>query len=88
VQPNHDNTHRQRPLIVFTTCHPWIKRVVAEVQPPGFDVRFLEMSDDKAVETVLPQADFLVCLALNAQQARLLRNCKLVMHNGVCYEGL
>ncbi|NCF67651.1 MAG: D-glycerate dehydrogenase [Chloroflexi bacterium] len=88
MQINRDNTSGQRPLIVFTTCYPWIKRIVAEVQPPDFDVRFLEISDDKAVETVLPQADFLVCLALNVQQAHLLRNCKLVMHNGVGYDDI
>jgi len=75
-------------LVVFTTCHPWIKRVVAEVQPDRFDVEFLDLADDAAAADVLPRADFLVCLSLTRQQAELLARCKLVMHNGVGYDAI
>lgn len=87
-QVNENKAGGRRPLVVFTTCHPWIQGVVADVQPPEFDVQFLDMSDAGAVQAVLPQADFLVCLKLSASQARLLGKCKLVMHNGVGYDGI
>ena len=88
MQINQNNSGQKRPLVVFTTCHPWIQQVVADVQPPEFDVQFLDMSDAAAIQAVLPQTDFLVCLKLSAAQARLLGNCKLVMHNGVGYDGI
>ncbi len=88
MQPNQNQSDKKRPLLVFTTCHPWIQNVVAEVQPPEFDVHFLDMSDSSAVQAVLPQADFVVCIRMSASQARLLRNCKLVMHNGVGYDAI
>ncbi len=77
-----------KPLVVFTTCHPWIKQVVAEVQPDRFDVEFLELSDAAACADVLPRANFLICLSLTTEQAKLLENCKLVMHNGVGYDAI
>lgn len=76
------------PLVVFTTCHPWIQKVVAEVRPAGFDTHFLDINDAQATRSILPQADFLVCLKLTEQQTRLLTNCKLVMLNGVGYDGI
>ncbi|MCP4415997.1 MAG: hypothetical protein GY805_05200 [Chloroflexi bacterium] len=79
---------RKRPLVVFTTCHPWIQNVVTDMQPPEFGVHFLDISNAGSVADVLPQADFLICLKLSAPQARLLHNCKLVMHNGVGYDGI
>lgn len=78
----------QPPLVVFTTCHPWIREVVAEVRPDGFAVEFLELSDDAAVADTLPRADFLICLSLTTEQAGLLQRCKLVMHNGVGYDAI
>ena len=81
-------TNTQRPLLVFTTCHPWIQNVVAEVKPPEFDVEFLDLTDQAATEAVLPRADFVVCIALSVAQARLLQRCKLVMHNGVGYDAI
>lgn len=77
-----------RPLLVWTTCHPWIQDVVAEVQPPEFDVEFLDFDDEAAVAATLPRASALVCLRLAPDQARLLTRCKLVMHNGVGYDGI
>ncbi len=77
-----------RPLVVYTTCHPWIQSVVAEVNPGNFDVVFLDLNDDAAVEQVLPRADFIVCLSLSAEQVELLERCKLVMHNGVGYDAI
>lgn len=78
----------ERPLVVWTTCHPWIQRVVAEVTPAGYDVAFLDLSDADAVRQTLPQADALVCLSLTTEQCRLLERCKLVMHNGVGYDAI
>lgn len=78
----------KRPIITFTTCHPWIQKVVAEVQPPEFDVCFLELGDADAAEKILPQTDCLVCTSLSSAQARLLHKCKLVMHNGVGYDAI
>lgn len=76
----------RKPLIVFTTVHPWIKRVVAELQPPDIDVAFCDLADDAASTALLPDADFLVCVALPTDRARLLRRCRLVMYNGVGYD--
>jgi phosphoglycerate dehydrogenase-like enzyme len=73
---------------VWTTCHPWIEQVVAEVQPPGFDVEFVDLRDPVATAAVLPRADFLVCISLTPEQANLLERCKLVMHNGVGYDAI
>jgi phosphoglycerate dehydrogenase-like enzyme len=77
-----------RPLIVWTTCHPWIQRVVDEVRPEPFDVAFCDLDDPAAVEELLPRADFLVCLGLDADQVALLDRCRLVMHNGVGYDAI
>lgn len=77
-----------RLLVVYTTCHPWIQRVVDEVRPAEFDVAFLDINDETACAELLPRADFVVCLSMSADQARLLERCKLVMHNGVGYDGI
>ena len=79
---------QRKPLVVFTTVHPWIQRVVAEVQPPEFDVVFLDLADVGEIKSILPQADFLVCLKLSTAQAKLLTRCKLVIHNGVGYDAV
>ncbi|MEM8860543.1 MAG: 2-hydroxyacid dehydrogenase [Chloroflexota bacterium] len=76
------------PLIVFTTVHPWIQKVVNEVKPAEFDVEFVELKDEARAAEILPKADFLVCVVLPAHQAKLMTNCKLVMHNGVGYDGI
>lgn len=77
-----------KPLIVWTTCHRWIQEVVAEVQPDGFDVEFLDLNDSVAVAATLPRTDVLVCLSLTTEQAQMLTRCKLVMHNGVGYDAI
>ncbi|MEM7119105.1 MAG: 2-hydroxyacid dehydrogenase [Chloroflexota bacterium] len=82
------NKEKKRPLITFTTCHPWIQNVVTEVQPPEFYICFLELADTAAAEEILPKTDCLICTSLGATQARWLTNCKLVMHNGVGYDAI
>lgn len=77
-----------KPLVVFTTCHPWIQEVVAELQPDRFDVEFLDLGDATACVAVLPRADFVVCLSMTPEQVALLNDCKLVMHNGVGYDAI
>jgi len=78
----------ERPLVIYTLVHRWIQQVVHEVCPPEFDVAFLDLSDDAACRELLPQADFVVCLTLTADQASMLTRCQLVMHNGVGYDGI
>jgi len=73
---------------VWTTCHPWIQEVVAEVQPDEFDVEFLDLNDADAVAATLPRVDALICLSLTTEQCRMLDRCKLVMHNGVGYDAI
>lgn len=75
-------------LVVYTTCHPWIQEVVAEVMLDGFRVEFVDLSDEAAVAATLPHADFIVCLSLSVEQVALLERCKLVMHNGVGYDAI
>ncbi|MEM9775814.1 MAG: NAD(P)-dependent oxidoreductase, partial [Chloroflexota bacterium] len=53
-----------------------------------FEVEFLELKDETRAAGLLPKADFLVCTVLPAHQAKLMTNCKLVMHNGVGYDGI
>lgn len=77
-----------KPLVVWTTCHPWIQEVVAEVQPEEFDVEFLDLGDADAVAATLPRTDALICLSLTTEQCRMLERCKLVMHNGVGYDAI
>lgn len=77
-----------RHLVVYTLCHPWIQQVVDEVKPDEFDVEFLDLNDAAACAEVLPRADFVVCLTLTTEQCALLSQCKLVMHNGVGYDGI
>jgi len=77
-----------KPLVVWTTLHPWIQRVVAEIQPADVEVEFLDLADEAAVASTLPRTDALVCLSLTTEQARLLERCKLVMHNGVGYDAI
>ena len=76
------------PLIIFTTVHPWIQKVVNEVKPAEFEVVFLDLKDEPNAAKILPMADFLVCTVLPEHQAKLMTNCKLVMHNGVGYDGI
>lgn len=76
------------PLVVFTTCHPWIQTVVHEIKPPEFDVVFLDLKDEERAAELLPKTDFLICTVLPDHQAKLMTNCKLVMHNGVGYDGI
>lgn len=83
-----ESAESARPLAVWTTCHPWIQTVVAELQPDDIDVMFLDLEDEAAVAEVLPRATTIVCLRLSADHARLLTRCKLVMHNGVGYDGI
>jgi len=73
---------------VWTTCHPWIQEVVAEVQPDEFDVEFLDLNDADAVAATLPRVDAVICLSLTTEQCRMLDRCKLVMHNGVGYDAI
>ena len=73
---------------MWTTCHPWIQEVVAEVQPDEFDVEFLDLNDADAVAATLPRVDALICLSLTTEQCRMLDRCKLVMHNGVGYDAI
>lgn len=77
-----------RPLIVWTTVHPWIQEVVEELRPEAFDVEFCDLSDPAQVADILPRTDALICLTLTTDQANLLQRCKLVMHNGVGYDGI
>lgn len=81
-----ERTDRQ--LIVWTTCHPWIQDVVAEIRPEPFDVEFLDIDDPVAAAEILPRADFVVCLSLTKDQVALLERCRLVMHNGVGYDAI
>lgn len=81
-------TDVREPLVVYTTCHPWIQTVVNEVKPLNFHVEFLDLNDATAVEQTLPRADFIVCLSLTASQVQLLERCQLVMHNGVGYDAI
>jgi phosphoglycerate dehydrogenase-like enzyme len=87
MQYRHEVT-TEKPLIVWTTCHPWIQEVVAELQPDEFDVAFLDLNDADAVAETLPKTSALICLSLTTEQARLLTQCKLVMHNGVGYDAI
>lgn len=82
------NPLSKKHLIVFTTVHPWIQQVVAEVAPPEFEVKFLDLADTQLSQALLPKADFVVCTELPTAQAQLLSNCKLVMHNGVGYDAV
>lgn len=78
----------QKPLVIYTTCHPWVQAVVQEVAPADFAVHFLDLNDPVAAAEWLPRADFLVCLRLSPIQASLLKRCQLVMHNGVGYDAI
>lgn len=77
-----------KPLVVFTTIHPWVQSVVEAVCPPEFEFHFLDLNDAAATAAWLPKANFLVCLRLSAAQAHLLTQCQLVMHNGVGYDAI
>jgi len=77
-----------KPLVVWTTCHPWIQQVVSEVQPSELDVEFLDLDDPVAVADTLPRTDALICLSLTTEQCRMLERCKVVMHNGVGYDAI
>ena len=38
-----------KPLVAWTTCHPWIQKVVGEVRPENFDAAFLDLADDAVI---------------------------------------
>ncbi|MEM7092946.1 MAG: NAD(P)-dependent oxidoreductase [Actinomycetota bacterium] len=83
-----DSATDERPLVVWTTVHPWIQGVVAEVCPDNFRYGFCDIDDPDQAAEWLPRADFLVTLKLAPAQVGLLGRCRLVMHNGVGYDAI
>ncbi len=71
-------------VAVFNFADPWMRRIIAEAAPPGFDVRFIDdPPDEPAVCDLLAEADFLVTIALPGSWARTLGRCRLVQLQGV-----
>jgi phosphoglycerate dehydrogenase-like enzyme len=75
------------PVAVFNTQDPWMRQVIREVAPPGFDVRFV---DDPAGDPrdLLAAADFLVTVKLPTAWVPHLRRCRLVQLQGVGFDGV
>ena len=76
---------------VYLLHNEWIERVSREVAgriAPEFEVVFVDPEDETAVQEQLPDADFVVCLALKPEWVPLLKKCKLVQHNGVGYDAI
>ena len=74
--------------VVHQFTHHWICDVIREVTPAEFQVDFWDRTEPGATQSLLPQADFVVCLSLDAEEAQLLDRCRLVMHNGVGYDAI
>jgi phosphoglycerate dehydrogenase-like enzyme len=62
--------------------------MVLKAAPPEFEVKFLNVNDPTQVQTLLPQADFIMINDLPAEWVALLKRCKLVQHQGVGYDGI
>lgn len=77
-----------RPLAVFFLTEPWLQKIVLEAAPAEFDVKFLDRDKPAERTALLPQADFLVTTLLPADSVALLKQCKLVQHQGVGYDGI
>lgn len=76
---------------VYLLHNDWIERVTREVAgkvAPEFAVKFVNPADETAVIQHLPEADFVVCLALKPEWVPLLKKCRLVQHNGVGYDAI
>jgi phosphoglycerate dehydrogenase-like enzyme len=79
----------ERAVALFNFADPWMREVIAEVAPPGFDVRFIDNPADAGrLHGLLPEADFLVTLELPAAWVPWLRRCRLVQHQGVGYDAI
>jgi phosphoglycerate dehydrogenase-like enzyme len=68
--------------------HPWVRELIQSLCPADIEVVFWDRSQPGQAEQVLPSADFVVCLSLSPAEAQLLEGCKLVMHNGVGFDGI
>lgn len=78
----------ERPVAVFAFSHPWMREIVRQVAPPDFEVRFMDPADSEEVRRLLPEADFLVTVALPGDWVPLLRRCRLVQLQGVGFDGV
>ncbi len=76
---------------LYLLHNDWIERVTREVAgrvAPDFEVVFVNPADETAVLEHLPDADFIVCLALKSEWVPQLKKCQLVQHNGVGYDAI
>jgi phosphoglycerate dehydrogenase-like enzyme len=77
-----------RPLAVFAITHPWMQGMVCRAAPATYAVKFIDNKNQEDIQRFLPQADFLVTTYLPAAWVPLLKQCKLVQHQGVGYDGV
>ena len=77
-----------RHIAVFAITHPWMQEMIRQVDPPDFEVKFLDMNNPAEVQSLLPQADFLVGGRLMPEQLSLLKRCKLIQSQGVGYDSV
>jgi phosphoglycerate dehydrogenase-like enzyme len=79
----------QRPVAVFNFADRWMREVIRRAAPPDFDVRFIDdPGQTRRVQDLLRHADFLVTIDLPRTWVPWLRQCKLVQHQGVGYDGI
>ena len=77
-----------KPLALFALTHPWMQEMVLSAAPAEFEVKFVDMADAASREKLLPQADFLMTTSLQPEWTLLLKQCKLVQHQGVGYDDI
>ena len=73
----------RRPLIVYNLGHPWVRSVALEHAPAEFELRFPDDSGPGGIESLLPEADFLVSGRVPPEWVPLLKRCRLVQKYGV-----
>ena len=79
----------QSPLVVYTLQHPWIQSLVTEIHQeiaPEMRLQFIDPHDEEAVAAMLPEVNFMVTLAVPAGWVPLMKQCRLIMCNGVGYD--
>ena len=79
----------RRPVAIFNFSNAWMRRMILEVAPSTFEVRFIDDPKNPAErDRTLPEADFLVTIALPGDSIRRLQRCRLVQLQGVGYDAV
>jgi phosphoglycerate dehydrogenase-like enzyme len=79
----------RRPVAVFNFSNPWMRHTILQAAPPQFDTWFIDdPTNSQELDQKLPEADFLVTIALPTDWIGRMRRCRLVQLQGVGHDAI